>query len=335
MVSTSRHPWPRASAAVVVTPPVAPRVEVGLIKLPIEMSPLFRYTPRPLRRAAMRDVGELSRFVGEHLTAAAVMVEIDEPLPASMRALQARRHLDSMDFDLALVDDERLRLVSRARLRRLRREQLGQPLLEVAESPRRDRMIVQTLPIREAARKLLRDSEPLLVVGDAGVTHIVTLADFAGVAGTAVALSFLLAVDGGLNELLLRRREHALAALTPEQREKAEELRSKAEAEGAALDLIDYLTMGARLSVLRKLQLHQQLDLGRREDHELLRTVRNEAAHRTLSDPARALEAINKAEWMLERLTTALAPAKRPLRGQLRLKTLPSVVSTCARFKAG
>jgi hypothetical protein len=259
----------------------------------------------------MRDVGELSRFVGEHLTAAAVMVGIDEPLPASMRALQARRHLENMDFDVALVDDERLRVVTRARLRQLRRrEELGRPLLDFAESPRRDRLIVQTLPIRDAARKLLQDSEPLLVVGDAGVTHIITLADFAGVAGTAVALSFLVAVDGALNELLLRHREQALAALTPEQREKAEELRSKAEAEGAALDLIDYLSMGARLSVLRKLRLHQQLNLGRWEDHELLRTVRNEAAHRTLSDPARALQAINKAEWMLERLATELASAE-------------------------
>src|SRR5437588_8411400 len=47
----------------------------------------------------MRDAAELRRFVGEQLTAAALMVELEGPLPASMRALEARRHLDENDFD--------------------------------------------------------------------------------------------------------------------------------------------------------------------------------------------------------------------------------------------
>jgi hypothetical protein len=56
--------------------------------------------------SGLRDVTELGRFVREHLTAAAVMVELAPPLPTTMRALEARRYLDRNDFDLALVDDD-------------------------------------------------------------------------------------------------------------------------------------------------------------------------------------------------------------------------------------
>ena len=235
---------------------------------------------------------ELDRPVGEHLTAAALMVEIAAAFPPATRAYDARRELEHKDFDLALVDDNRLSVVTRSRLERLAtREDLAQPVLELAQSPRRDRLIEQSLPVREVARKLRLDSEPLLVVGASGVTHIVTVADFAGVAGTAVALSFLLAVDRGLNELLRPRAGEVIEAISEEEREDAEGRRARAEADSAALELIDYLSMGARFFALRTLGLHRAFDLCTAQEHKLMLQIRNEAAHRGLSDPSASLQA--------------------------------------------
>ncbi len=162
-------------------------------------------------------------------------------------------------------------------------------MLEVADSPRRDRLIEPALPVREVVRKLRLDNEPLLVLGEGGVTHIVTVADFAGVAGTAVVLSFLLAVDRAINEFLRPQATQVLEAISPARRKEAEDRRTSAEAEGAALELIDYLSMGDRFAALRKLRLHLQFDLGTREDHQLMVRVRNDAAHRELSDPSGSL----------------------------------------------
>ena len=254
----------------------------------------------------MRDPAELDRFVDEHLTAAAVMAPIAPPLPAATRALEARRQLKANEFDLSLVEDERLRIVSVRKLNSLSREQLARPALEFAESPRRDRLIEPSLPIRHVVGKLLASSEPLLVVGESGISHIITVADFAGVAGTAVVLSFLLAVDRGLNGLLLRRADDALGAVTDKQRSEVEERRRRAQAEGAALDLVDYLSMGARFTALRKLGLHREFELGSKDDHKLLLDVRNQAAHHGLSHPDTALHAVATAEWMLVRLAAAL-----------------------------
>lgn len=75
-------------------------------------------------------------------------------------------------------------------------------------------------------------SEPLLVVAESGITHIVTVADLAGVAGTAVVLSFLLEVDRRVNELLRGRADQALASVTDKQRSDAEEHCQRAQAEG-------------------------------------------------------------------------------------------------------
>jgi hypothetical protein len=194
--------------------------------------------------SGLRDVNELGRFVREHLTVAAVMVELAPPLPTTMRALEARRYLDRNDFDLALVDDERLRVVMRSRLRRLARAELGRHVSELAESPKRERLIERTLPIRDIVRKLLADQEPLPVVASAGVTHLVTRADFAGVAGTAVVLAYLLALDRALNELLRGHSAQALEQLSAKRLQEAEERRDLATSEGAALELIDYLSMG-------------------------------------------------------------------------------------------
>jgi len=219
-----------------------------------------------------------------------------------MRALEARRYLDQTDFDLALVDDERLRVLMRGRLRRLGRADLGRPIAEVADSPKRDRLIERTLPIRDVVHKLLADSEPLLVVGDAGATHVVTRADFGGVAGTAVVLAYLLALDRGLNELIRSYQARALALVPPDRLKEAEERREKASREGAALELLDYLGMGSRFTLIRKLRLHKDFDLGAKHDHDLLLRTRNAAAHGVLSDPEAALQTVEKAEVLLDHL---------------------------------
>src|SRR5437016_5167626 len=100
-------------------------------------------------------VSDLDRFVDQHLTAAAVMVQLAQPLPPMLRALGARRELKSKEFDLALVDDSQLKIVRLRRLNALtRREELAQPTIDFAESPRRDRLIERTLPIREVVKRL-------------------------------------------------------------------------------------------------------------------------------------------------------------------------------------
>jgi hypothetical protein len=266
---------------------------------------LNRYSTTAPGGAGSAHASDLQRFVREHLTATAVMVELAAPLPPLMRALEARRYLDQNDFDLALVDDERLRIVMRASLRRLGRADLSRSVAGLAESPKRDRLIERTLPIRDVVHKLLADSEPLLVVGAAGATHVVTRADFAGVAGTAVVLAYLLALDRGLNELLRAYEEPALALVPPDRLKEAEERRARADREGAALELIDYLGMGSRFTLLRKLGLAKELGLGMKADHDLLLKTRNAAAHGVLSDPEAALRAVEKAEVLLDRVAEA------------------------------
>lgn len=247
-------------------------------------------------------VSELDRFVDEHLTAASVMVPLAEPLPPSMSAREAKVHMDEHDFDMAVVEDDRLRIVTRTRLEALPNDELDRGVVDVAEPPRRDRLIEESLPLRQVAGALLASREPLLVVGQRGVTHIVTAADFAGVAGSAAVLSFLLAVDRGVNALLRPRAEQAFAAIGEKQLEAAQEHHRRAAKAGAALELIDYLSMSARFRALRKLELDQEFKLGSKEDHDLLVDVRNEAAHVGLADPTAALRAIAVAEWMLASL---------------------------------
>lgn len=256
-------------------------------------------------------MGQLERFAREHLTAAAVMVPLAAPLPAGMRALEARRILASRDFDLALVDDERLRIVTLKTLRGLSRSRLAGEVGGLAEAPHRDRLIERSMPIRDVVGKLLASAEPLLVVGDSGLTHIVTVADFAGVAGTAVVFSYLAAVDRGLNDLLSGRADEAMEAVTEKQRSDALRRRERAQAEGAALDLVDYLSMGARFTAMRQLGLDKRFGLYTREDRERMISVRNEAAHHGLSDPMLGLRAIETAEMTLEKLAAVHSAENR------------------------
>src|ERR1035441_7682211 len=107
----------------------------------------------------MPDLSDLRRFVEKHLTAAAMMVEIAPPIAKTMTAFSARKQLRAESFDVALVEDGRLRVLALARLEALKKVDLDKPALEFAESPRRDRLIEAALPLREVARKLLADSE--------------------------------------------------------------------------------------------------------------------------------------------------------------------------------
>lgn len=259
------------------------------------------------------DRGDFDRFVDSHLTAAAVMVELAEPFAPRMRALEAKRVLREKDFDLAVVDDDSLAIVTRRRLDRLSRPDLGRPVVDFAQSPIRDRLIERTLPIRRVVGLLLARSDPLLVVGERGLTHVITLADFAGVAGSAVVLSFMLAVDRVTNEILRPCAAEAFRTATQKEREDAEKRRSEAAAEGAALELIDYLGMGARLRAIRNLRLATKYQLGSKEEHQQLVRIRNAAAHSGLGDPQAALTAIATAEWVLENAYSAIASMAPPV----------------------
>lgn len=96
----------------------------------------------------MPDPSDLEPFVDQHLTAATVMAPIAPPLASTTRAFDARRQLKANDFDLSLVEDKRLRIVTLRQLKGLNREELTRPVSSFSESPRRDRLIESSLPIR-------------------------------------------------------------------------------------------------------------------------------------------------------------------------------------------
>ena len=233
------------------------------------------------------------------------MVPIAEPIRREVTACAARDELVANGFDLALVEGERLQIVTLKRLKQLERtDELDASVVDFGESPHRDRLIEASMPIRKVVGRLMHRSEPLLVVGERGVTHIVTIADFAGVAGTAVVLSFMLAVDRALNELLRPHAKRAMRLIGEDQRGGAEKRQAKAAKTGAALDIIDYLTMGDRIFALRSLDLLAGLGLSP-GDETLLLDTRNKAAHLGLSEPYEAMRAIGVAEAALDQLADA------------------------------
>jgi hypothetical protein len=258
------------------------------------------------------EIEQLERFSGEHLTAAALMVKLAPPLDPSIRALAARQELEEKEFDLALVDDERLLTITRTQLRTLSRANLSRPVREFAQSPRRDRLIEASLPIRQVAAKLAEVNDPLLVVGNGGATHVVTLSDFGGVAGTAVVLSYVVAVDGLLNDLLHLHAERTWQSLRDDDRAAATRLHHQAEQDGGALELIDYRTMGMRLRALRRLGLHREHDLLDTEQHKVLLNVRNKSAHSSIGDQRQAIQAIEISEKLIGRLSEVLRGTPPP-----------------------
>jgi len=249
---------------------------------------------------------ELARFLSEDLTAAAVMVPINDPIGPDERVIDAHHYLAENKFDLALVSGDRLLVLSQAAAGQAAATTPSRPAGEVAESPRRDRVIERTLPLRQVTSKLRQDRYPLLVVGGDAITHIINVADFAGVAGTAAALMALLTLDLRLNALLLTRADDAWRALNSEQRRSAKKWQRKAAAKHAELESpLNYLSMSTRLQLVRTLGLAEELDLGTEDEHEMLVETRNAAAHGELHDPVAALQATDLAEQLLERLDQA------------------------------
>lgn len=118
-------------------------------------------------------------------------------------------------------------------------------------------------------------------------------------------MRYLLTLDRGLNDLLRNHEERALALVSSVRLKEAEERRARAEREGAALELLDYLGMGSRFTLVRRLGLATELQLGKKDVHDRLLRTRNAAAHGVLSDPEVALQAVEDAERLLERISEA------------------------------
>jgi hypothetical protein len=254
------------------------------------------------------DRDELMRFLGEHLTAEAVMVPAHDPIDPDQPIRQAHDHLERHQFDFALVGGDRLLLLSQqAAKQAAAASSPSRTAGEVAQSPRRSHVVERTLPLREVTVKLRDDPHPLLVVGGDTITHIITRADFAGVAGTAAVLMTLLTLDVKLNALLLDRRDVAWNALSREQQAQAEGLQKKAANRHVELDSpLHYLSMTTRLQLVRDLGLAEQFGLGTQPEHETLVNTRNDAAHRGLHDPIEALGVLNLAERILDQVDSAL-----------------------------
>jgi hypothetical protein len=249
---------------------------------------------------------ELARFLSEDLTAAAVMVPINDPIDPGQRVRDAYHYLKENKFDLALVSGDRLLVLSQAAAGRAAATTPTRHVCEVAESPRRDRVIERTLPLRQVTSKLREDRYPLLVVGGDAITHIINVADFAGVAGTAAALMALLTLDLRLNALLLTQADDAWRALNRDQRKNAQYWQRKAADKRAELESpLNYLSMSTRLQLVRTLGLAEGFGLGTEDQHEMLVNTRNAAAHGELHDPVAALRATDLAEQLLERLDHA------------------------------
>lgn len=252
------------------------------------------------------DRDELSRFLGEHLTAAAVIVPIDTPIDPDQPVSDARDYLAEKGFDVALMGGDRLLVLTKEAAEQAAVSARSPLAGAVAQSPPRDRVIERTLPLRQVTRKLRNGRHPLLVVGGDAITHIITVADFAGVAGTAAVLLALLTLDAKLNALLLCHENQAWQALEPKQQRAAENYKRKAAKQGGELaSPLNYLSMFWRLQLVRALGLAEQFDLGTEEEHTLLFETRNATAH-VLHEPAQTLRALELAEQLLERVDSAL-----------------------------
>ncbi len=92
------------------------------------------------------DRDKLTRFLGEHLTAAAVMVPIDAPIDPRQPVRHAHAYLAEKNFDVVLVDSDRLLILTREAAMRAAATTPSPLVGEVAQPPQRDRVIEQTLP---------------------------------------------------------------------------------------------------------------------------------------------------------------------------------------------
>jgi hypothetical protein len=246
---------------------------------------------------------EVKRLVNEHLTAAMVMVRLDEPLDPEVSAEQALAYLEENAFDMALLGTPEVRVIYAERLVQLGDRRRQEPVKKFSSSPRGDRLIEHTLELREVARRLRDERIPLIVVGRDGPEYLVTRADFTRSAGQAGLLLVLAALDAELDDLLRPHELEAWPQLSDEVRGRVEEHVARALKREEDLHRLAYLTMRERFELVRALQLSERLgiDLGTQAEHERATSVRNDIAHgREVTSGREAIEVLEIAERILD-----------------------------------
>lgn len=237
---------------------------------------------------------DVMRLIREHLTAAMIMVPLDEPRDPDARVSETRHYLDEHGFDLALVASGETMLVMRDVLRGLPASKGDEKIRRYARSPRRDRLIGRDLELMEVANRLNAEPTPLLVVGRDGPQHIITRADFTRPAGQAAVLSVLVTLDAELDEALRPVEDSAWAALEEKRRKDIEQSMERARDRDQEVPRLSYLLFRDRLEVSRRIGLAERLslDLGSQRDHDLLTSVRNDLAHGRTPEGCSAIEAL-------------------------------------------
>ena len=253
---------------------------------------------------------ELHRLMDEVLDARWVSVPLDDPLPKDLSTNEAFKRLNHLDYDLAIVELPTVEVITREELAVAAKADPDAPISRYAGSPQRSRLIDRTLPLRDVIDLFRDDHSPLLVVGHGGVNEIITVADFAGVSGTAVTLTALTLLDADIDRLLHEtpaRQYEAFKALSDDERKAAERLADTAQDYGARLSALSYASFGARLDALRRIGPIGHVHVPG-QDAKLLRDVRNHTAHgQQLGDPTEALAALRAALTLLSAIAEELA----------------------------
>jgi hypothetical protein len=253
---------------------------------------------------------EVRRLVHEHLSAAMIMVRLDDPLDPEMPIADALAYLDANEFDLALLGGDDLRIVYRDVLSKANDLAHSQPVEAQWSSPRADRLVDHSVALGEVARRLQNDEVPLLVVGHAGPEFIITRADFTRPAGLAGVLGVIAALDAQLDELLGPLDEEAWPLLPADRREKIDVYVERAHRRSEEVHRLSYLMLGERFMLVRALELGRRLtaDLGVEAEHVRVTRVRNAIAHgRPVQSGTEVIAALAIAERILDSVDGVLS----------------------------
>lgn len=232
-----------------------------------------------------------------------VMVPLEAPLEADLPSHEALKRLEENEFDLSLVQSDEIRVVYRHLLAQLGERKLGLPIKANSSPPRIDRVIEHSLELGVVAQRLAADPVPLLVVDRNGPSYIVTRSDFTRAAGQLGVLAVLAALDAALDVLIAPYDEEGWLTLTDDERESLAGIAERASQRGEDLPPMRFLSLGARLRVVRNLGLGERLgmNLGSQSDHELVTDVRNDIAHgREVDSGAKVIGALLLAERILD-----------------------------------
>jgi hypothetical protein len=240
------------------------------------------------------------------LEARLIAVQLAAPLDGAMSVSEAITHLVERQFDLALIDDPGLRIV---RLRTLRDADPGLSICEVSEAPRRSQLVEGSMPMGMVVEKLTLDSEPLLVVGHLGVTHVITVADFASVAGTAVVLTAMTVLDAEMDAHIQSDQNRCMklmSNLDDKERDRVVKRQARANKDGAQLPLASYVGFTSRLATISGQKWVPGFTLDD-DQFQLLERVRNSTAHGArLQNSRDALRALRLTLTLLDVLAPEL-----------------------------